>query len=459
MNPLLSDILRELTPDREALSNERAVIRELLAKTRRAGKKHVGAAVYGSVGRGTQLAGDRDIDLFVLFPPTMPRDEFEQAGLDVGYRVFKGHPVRKAYSEHPYLRCTYKGFEVELIPAYRVTHPRHRQSAVDRTPFHHRYLMKKLSAKQKDQVRLLKRFLKGTETYGADLAHHGFSGYATELLILKYRTFSGAVNAIARWKMPVVIDLEHRQKPAELLARYPDAPLVLIDPTDADRNVGAALNAASFGRTVSAAQAFRQKPTQQFFYPNPPKPLAPTALSQLLKQRALLALETVFDPDLHDDVFWGQFQRVAQKIANELGQRGFEVKRFECYSDTQSESFAFFELETLRLPATMERIGPPLDRVDHVQRFLDAHRGKIRKKTVKDGHIVLVVPRPDTDAHAVLRGIVLDLLKTEKEPFRALLGKKHRVLGPSDLKARYPKPTPFRDFATRFIKPKPLWKN
>jgi len=53
----------------------------------------------GSTARGTWVAGDRDIDLFVRFPPDISREDLEAYGLQVGNAVLP--EGREEYAEHP----------------------------------------------------------------------------------------------------------------------------------------------------------------------------------------------------------------------------------------------------------------------------------------------------------------------------------------------------------------------
>ena len=55
----------------------------------------------GSTARGTWTAGDRDVDVFVAFPPDVARERLESYGLEVGRAVLpEGH---EEYAEHPYV--------------------------------------------------------------------------------------------------------------------------------------------------------------------------------------------------------------------------------------------------------------------------------------------------------------------------------------------------------------------
>jgi len=61
----------------------------------------------GSTARGTWVAGDRDIDLFVRFPPDISREDLEAYGLQVGNAVLP--EGREEYAEHPYVKGVFEG--------------------------------------------------------------------------------------------------------------------------------------------------------------------------------------------------------------------------------------------------------------------------------------------------------------------------------------------------------------
>jgi len=133
----------------------------------------------GSTARGTWVAGDRDIDLFVRFDADLDREQLAEYGLAVGHAVLpEGH---EEYAEHPYVKGTYDGFDVDLVPCHDVETAGDLVSAVDRTPFHDAYLSARLDDDLAADVVLAKAFLKGIGAYGSDLRTEGFSGYLTEL--------------------------------------------------------------------------------------------------------------------------------------------------------------------------------------------------------------------------------------------------------------------------------------
>jgi len=67
----------------------------------------------------------------------------------------------KQYAEHPYINAEIDGFDVDIVPCYDIDNPANIQSAVDRSPHHQEYIKGWLTPERKDQVLLLKKFLRG----------------------------------------------------------------------------------------------------------------------------------------------------------------------------------------------------------------------------------------------------------------------------------------------------------
>src|SRR3989304_72355 len=91
--------------------------------------------LVGSVAKGPHLTGT-EIDLFVAFPPELPRKDLEERGLALGELLERGVHM---YAGHPFTRGWYRGVEVEIVPCYRIVDAKARMSAVDRTPLHPDY--------------------------------------------------------------------------------------------------------------------------------------------------------------------------------------------------------------------------------------------------------------------------------------------------------------------------------
>jgi tRNA nucleotidyltransferase (CCA-adding enzyme) len=319
----------------------------------------------GSTARGTWVRGDRDIDLFVRFPTDLDRARLEEYGLQVGRAVLP--EGREEYAEHPYITGEFEGFEVDLVPCYRVESAAQIESAVDRTPFHTEYLEEHLDREAAADARLLKRFLKGVGAYGSDLRTRGFSGYLVELLVLHYGGFRAVLETAAEWDPPVHIDPEDHGD------RQFDDPLVVIDPTDPERNVAAVCSAENVARLQHHARAFLETPTVERFFPTPPEPLSPKGVKEHVARRGTTPLAVRFEaPDAVDDDLYPQLRRSLSGLRRALDERGFDVLRAAAFAESEGgerSAALFLELAVARRPAVERHEGPPVATDDHAERF------------------------------------------------------------------------------------------
>src|SRR5206468_2234734 len=159
-------VLARIRPSPDEEARIESVVRELLDRLRSTLRSKGWEAkpfLAGSVAKGTHLTGT-EIDVFVAFPPDLPRADLEERGLALGTILEKG---THRYAEHPYTRGWYGGFEVEIVPCYRITDATQRMSAVDRTPLHVDYVLGRVKEGQTDEIRLLKAWAEGIGVYGA----------------------------------------------------------------------------------------------------------------------------------------------------------------------------------------------------------------------------------------------------------------------------------------------------
>ena len=162
LESVLARVREQVLPEPAERARLRAVADELVERAHEAiAELPVAADVIqvGSTARGTWVSGDRDIDLFVRFAADLEREQLEEYGLAVGHAVLpEGH---EEYAEHPYVKGTYDGFDVDLVPCHDVATASDLVSAVDRTPFHDAYLSERLDDDLAADVVLAKAFLKG----------------------------------------------------------------------------------------------------------------------------------------------------------------------------------------------------------------------------------------------------------------------------------------------------------
>jgi tRNA nucleotidyltransferase (CCA-adding enzyme) len=364
---VVSAVRTKIRPDAEEHERLRAAARELTERAEEAiADLSVDADVIqvGSTARGTWTSGDRDIDLFVRFPPEMAREELESLGLKIGHAVLPdGH---EEYAEHPYVKGQFDGFDVDFVPCYRVASATDIQSAVDRTPFHTEYLEARLDDELAEEVLLFKQFLKGIGAYGSDLRTKGFSGYLAELLVLEYGGFREVLEAAAEWNPPVRLD------PEEHGTETFDDPLVVIDPTDPERNVAAVLSAANVARVQHYARTLLETPRESVFFPDPPDPLTPEEVRNLIVERGTHPVAVRFDaPDVVEDQLYPQLQKSLSGLGDALSRRGFDVLRADLFAD--GSAVLFFELSVAERPAIERHDGPPVHVRAHAAGFSEKY--------------------------------------------------------------------------------------
>ncbi len=324
--------------------------------------------LVGSVAKDTYLASRVDLDVFVLFPPTLPREELERRGLEIGRRVLPDG--EESYAEHPYITGRWRHWDADVVPAYEVDDPARRLSAVDRTPFHTRLVLARMSRDERDQTRLLKQFMGGVGVYGAEARTRGFSGYLCELLALKYRTFRGVVRAGAKWKPGTFLSLEtHEGNP-----KFTD-PLVFLDPVDPRRNAASAVSVETLALFGEACRAYLHRESLSFFFPRQLVPLPPDELERVVRRRrGELVLVTIPKPDVLEDHLHDQLRKAAGAVTSLLERHEFEPKRATTEVG-KTECRILVELPRLRLPEGIAHSGPPLKEAEHAERFRKAWTG------------------------------------------------------------------------------------
>ena len=157
-----SEILSEIKPSEEECAQIIANAEELKRITESYLEDNgINAKVLfaGSIGKGTFLR-DPDIDMFVMFPEDMPSRTMERLGIEVGMAILNG---QKSYTEHPYISGKFKGMDVDMVPCFAVSSAEKIKSSVDRTPYHARYVLENADSKMRDEMRLMKKFMKGRD--------------------------------------------------------------------------------------------------------------------------------------------------------------------------------------------------------------------------------------------------------------------------------------------------------
>ncbi|WP_114575967.1 CCA tRNA nucleotidyltransferase [Saliphagus sp. LR7] len=393
-----SEVAERVDPGSEERERLRAVADTLVERARRAATERCPDADVlrvGSTARDTWISGDRDIDVFVRFPTGLDRETLERYGLAVGHETLP--EGREEYAEHPYVSGEFEGFDVDVVPCFRVESATGTRSAVDRTPFHTRYLQERLDDELASEIRLAKGFLKGVGIYGSDLRTRGFGGYLTELLVCAYDGFRELCEAAADWQPPVELDPEGHGRES-----FAD-PLVVIDPTDPERNVAAVCSAESVARFQHHARDLLADPRAELFEPDDPDPLSAEVVAGHVERRESTPLALSFPaPDLVDDQLYPQLRKSLAGIARELEDRGFDVLRTATFA--AEDAVLLVELAVASLPAVERHEGPPVAVRSHAEGFYDAYADEPAAygPYVEGGRYVVEREREFTSARAFL---------------------------------------------------------
>jgi len=351
----------------------------------------------GSFAKGTWLPGHADIDIFVKIKPSVGIEKFEEMGREIGSEALKSYGPKLRYSDHPYVEVFVKKVRVNVVPCYDVEQGKW-QSAADRSPFHTRYISSNFDDEKRRQARLLKKFLKSVGIYGAEISTEGFSGYVSEVLVLKYSSFENLLRAAADWQERQIIAVSDYDSD---FVRVSNSPVIIIDPVDSRRNLGTAISPESVAKFMLAARKFLEKPSLDFFKEGKYR----RGTIKLLPN--VLVVEFSHEKK-SPDIIWGQLKRSLSAIAKQLELAHFEVLRSSCVTDEKSSAALAFLLESITLPPYTKRKGPEVFRRKDTASFLSNRKKPLASWVDREMRIAMVIERRATDARKFVKSLLIN---------------------------------------------------
>ena len=316
------------------------------------------AVLVGSVAKKTFLSGQSDIDIFISFPQETSPDYLEEKGLYLAYKAsekFNGISY-KNYASHPYLISEINGFKVDFVPCYQMNEGSKIKSAVDRTVLHTEYIKKNL--KKHDEVLLLKRFMNKTKTYGSENKTGGFAGYLCELLIIKYGTFENLLKNASNWKYGTKIDLESYKTSNQF-----NDPLIVIDPTDKNRNVSAALRLDIYSKFINSARNYLESSNEDKikYFEDLNKNISLKAIKKQFKNRGSKTLLISFEvPEIILDSLHPQLKKTLESICEKLEEEDFSVFKYDYWTNEKDLAIFLIEMTTHTLNNIKVHYGPKI---------------------------------------------------------------------------------------------------
>lgn len=395
-------MLARLTPKDAMPASAREALARLEMAIRTAAldaQVHLG----GSVAKGTNLAGDHDVDVFVRFAvengDALLSDLLEPV-LRSAFPDFE-----RVHGSRDYFHIPLPDGTLEIIPVLAATTWEEAANVTDMSPLHVAYVRSHIDRRPwlAGEIRLTKQFLKSAKAYGAESYIGGFSGHVVDLLIICYGGFRALLSAVAsEWSRKIVLDPEQRLTDplAELNASKTHAPLVIVDPVQSDRNSAAALTRACFDRFRARAREYLDAPEQEqerFFTV---EPLSVRAFG-VENDGARILRVTLVPLRGKRDVVGAKCAKAHEHLERSLAEYGFGPLA-SAWEFTSERATLLYAVAPDELPAQEDVVGPPVHMTDAVARFGDAHPTVF----THDGRVHALEDRRYRDALALLRDLL-----------------------------------------------------
>jgi tRNA nucleotidyltransferase (CCA-adding enzyme) len=394
MSQILKQIEKTVVPSEKLQREKDSIVERVIKLVQKQVERYpqvTGIEIGGSFAKGTWLPEKADVDIFIKFHTSVPEKEFAELGKKIGFLALKDYGPYVRYAEHPFVEAQIKDTKVNLVPCYD-TREGDWKSSADRSPFHTRFMIKSLTPQMKNDVRLLKVFLKANGIYGAEIARQGFSGYVAEVLVLNFGSFDGVIKAVAELKQGQVIGNATKSF---------DTPIVIMDPIDSNRNLGAAISTENVGRFVLAARAFLKKPSPSFFRA---KKKSQTPSKASLKNVLVLTFRY---KQRSPDIIWGQLKRAATSLTTQIEKEGFSVLRKSAAISENNMASLLFLLKSGKLDHHHVRAGPDFFTAAHVEKFVRSNKKKSATMWIsEEGKIHSLQKRTHVDAVLFLNDLI-----------------------------------------------------
>ncbi|MGB9703684.1 MAG: CCA tRNA nucleotidyltransferase [Candidatus Micrarchaeales archaeon] len=370
---LIERIVREVAnayrPTSKEVVEDLSLVEDLKHRLKKFLPKEVELSLVGSIAKNTQLRNERDADLFLLFPKSYNKEKIASLTLKAAKKALKRkEKFFLRFANHPYATIVSKGLRIDVVPAYRIKKATELGSAVDRSPFHAKFINENFDEYLRDNVRALKIFLKRNLLYGAESKIKGFSGYLCEVLILYYGSFSKLVEEASKWKGRVIIDYRNKGKEKELEKEYEifEEDFVVVDPTDKKRNIAAQVSKENFIKFILLCRSFLKKPSKNFFkYPKKRKKVVAT-------RSIVLVFDTPKGRGAIEDVYFPQLNKSSRIMEQRLLKEGFDVLAIDFFVRKKK---TYIVIRMNRKEQNAKKIfGPSFEIEEGVEKFFSKHK-------------------------------------------------------------------------------------
>ena len=354
----LKKILKQIKPN---TSQEKAVKKassEFLKKISKSIKKEKANVVFGgSIAKGTWLADNHDIDVFVQFENSI---EISKKLEEILKKSFNN--VQTVHGSRDYFHIEFLDFTFEIVPVVKIKTVYEAKNVTDASVFHIKWVLKHTNKKLRDETRLVKQFCKAAGVYGAETYIAGFSGYVVEVLTVYFGSFEKFVKGIPKLAKGVIIDpTKHKRN----LDRNKISPIILIDPVQGDRNAAAALSLDKLNKLKKVCQDYLKKPSLKFFE-------IKRKNIELIKKNFDIVLE--IEPlEGKNDIVGTKVLKVFEHICDKLDSNGFIF--LEGDWEFGEPSYLWFNIKNNELEKDYVHYGPPITALEFAESFREKYKG------------------------------------------------------------------------------------
>jgi tRNA nucleotidyltransferase (CCA-adding enzyme) len=397
MKHLLSEVINDIKPSREYEKEILDKANSIILKVNK-NIKDAKAILGGSGAKGTWLK-TFDADIFVKFNYNKFKDKSDKLS-DILEKFLKKHyKATKLHGSRDYFQIKQGKFTFEIVPILNIKKAEQAKNITDVSPLHSNFVLKHKNLI--DDMRLTKQFFKAEKVYGAESHIRGFSGYVCELLTIYYGSFPKLMKAIPKWKDKTVIDIKNYYKNKNIFLEINKSkltsPLIVIDPTQKDRNAAAALDHEKLDILRHRAKEFLKKPSKEFFEV---KILTEQDIRKKFQKNKLTLLKAK-PLNKKEDVAGAKMLKAFIFIEKSIVFHGFKVIESDMLWHSSS-ALLYYILEDDNLPKTIEISGPPLK----VKYHADMFRKKHKKTFVKNKKLFAIERRKYTNAKDSIKNII-----------------------------------------------------
>ncbi|MFX0083306.1 MAG: hypothetical protein ACFE94_16290 [Candidatus Hodarchaeota archaeon] len=409
IDEVFAEVLKDITPTPEEISLINDITAKLIFLLNKKAKElnitYTKIEPQGSTGiKQTQLKNDFDIDLFIGldykdFEPNykgLSKNKLKKASkkdflnlcnnwVIPSLSLNEFHNPRLLYAEHPYVTVDFHlddiALKIDIVLYFDLSKEVIKQegpiTAVDRSPWHGRFVKEELSEDQKNDVRLLKQFFKANHSYGdkSSVGKVGFIGYSSELLIYYFDNIKNLFNNFDNLYSKPLDFYKRNLKDIQKILHFQNDYLIIVDPIDKNRNVASAISERAYKYCNYRISEFLKQPNKEFFEI---KPIVETDLRNSTK----LFLSNIYivelkncEKEIHYTINRDKLYSIGESIVDNGEKEYTHADRFgtiifEVYFEDEADEYNIaIYCENPDISQTYIRKGPPIEESFHVNNF------------------------------------------------------------------------------------------